>query len=181
MSGSGPGIKFSIEKRAFDGSLTVSGSRDRIHEWSFLTDTWYKIGEVARKLDIAVETIRMYERSGLILVAKTETRQRQYNDEDLHWLECIRKLIKDQGLNIEGIRRMLSLVPCWQLKPCNESDREKCPAYNGSIKPCWMVKTENSGICWTTDCRKCHVYLNAKGCTNLKAMLQKYIQIGVKQ
>ncbi|RMF56226.1 MAG: MerR family transcriptional regulator, partial [Calditrichaeota bacterium] len=67
---------------------------------------WYRIGEVARKLDIAVETIRMYEREGILLIEKTATGQRIFTNEDLNWLRCIRKLIKEERLNIEGIRRL---------------------------------------------------------------------------
>ena len=137
----------------------------------------YKIGEVSRRLDVAVETIRMYEREGLIVIAKTETGQRYYNDDDLHWLGCIRQLIKEQGLNIEGIRRLLSLIPCWQIKPCSQEDREGCPAYEGAIKPCWMIKGELNGECQDLDCRRCHVYINAHECTNLKGLLQKYTRI----
>ncbi|KAA3609253.1 MAG: MerR family transcriptional regulator [Calditrichaeota bacterium] len=137
----------------------------------------YKIGEVSRQLDVAVETIRMYEREGLIVVAKTDTGQRYYNEEDVHWLNCIRSLIKNQGLNIEGIRRLLSLIPCWQIKPCSLSDREHCPAFNGAVKPCWMIKNELGGDCSTFNCRECHVYLNAHECTNLKGLLQKYTKI----
>ena len=75
---------------------------------SAVQDTkWYKIGEVARKLDIAVETIRMYEREGIFISEKTDTGRRVFNDLDMRWLNCIRRLITEQGLNIEGIRRML--------------------------------------------------------------------------
>ncbi|MFQ5602950.1 MAG: MerR family transcriptional regulator [bacterium] len=45
---------------------------------------WLKIGEVARNLNIAVETIRMYERSGLLIPEKTKTGQRLFNEMDVH-------------------------------------------------------------------------------------------------
>ncbi len=142
-----------------------------------MEDKKLKIGEVSRRLDVAVETIRMYEREGLIIVAKTKSGQRFYSEDDLHWLNCIRRLIKEQGLNIEGIRRLLSLIPCWQIKPCSQKDRAECPAFKGSIKPCWMIKSDLKGDCRSSDCRQCHVYLNAHECTNLKGLLQKYTQI----
>lgn len=142
-----------------------------------MDSTKYKIGEVSRRLDVAVETIRMYEREGLIVVAKTDTGQRYYNDEDLKWLNCIRRLIKEQGLNIAGIRRLLSLMPCWQIRPCSVAQRESCPAYNGAVKPCWMMRDKTGCGCKTRKCRECSIYHKAHECTNLKEILQKYIQI----
>jgi MerR family transcriptional regulator/heat shock protein HspR len=130
-----------------------------------------KIGEVARILNIAVETIRMYEREGILIIDKTETGQRVFNEDDLHWLGCIRRLIKEKGLNIEGIRRLLALLPCWQLKPCTLEDYKSCPVSQGSAKPCWMRKSELPEICKTADCRSCQGYQSARNCENLKILL----------
>lgn len=132
-----------------------------------------KIGEVARQLDIAVETIRMYEREGLLLVHKTEAGQRLFSVSDVHWISCIRRLITERGLNLEGIRRMLALLPCWALKPCSETERNNCPAYLNATKPCWMIKARLSGNCQTLDCHACSVYQSARHCDNLKALLHK--------
>lgn len=136
-----------------------------------VTEQWYKIGEVARNLNIAVETIRMYEREGLVIPEKKASGQRLFNEEDVHWISCIRRLIQEQGLNIEGIRRMLALMPCWHLKPCAEADRKKCPVFSGSAKPCWMIKPALPAVCQTADCRRCNVYRNAIRCENLKRLL----------
>ena len=130
----------------------------------------YKIGEVARVLDIAVETIRMYEREGLLIPEKTDSGQRLFNDDDVHWISCIRRLIKEKGLNIEGIRRMLAMMPCWHLKPCASTDFENCPLAFGGVKPCWMMKSELPEICKTAECRECNVYRSAIQCENLKKL-----------
>lgn len=132
-----------------------------------------RIGEAARRLDVAVETIRMYEREGLLLVHKTESGQRLFSASDVHWISCIRRLITERGLNLEGIRRMLALLPCWELKPCSESDRSKCPAYLNAMKPCWMIKAQLTSNCQTFDCRACKVYESAQHCDNLKELLRK--------
>lgn len=131
---------------------------------------WYKIGEVARQLEIAVETIRMYERAGLFIPEKTESGQRTFNDEDIHWLSCIRRLITELGMNIQGIRMMLALMPCWGLKPCSEQNRSICPAFHGAIKPCWMMKDKIPESC-RGNCRECNVYRSAINCENLKSMI----------
>ena len=133
-----------------------------------------KIGEVARELGVAVETIRMYEREGLLLVHKTETGQRLFSASDVHWISCIRKLITERGLNLEGIRRMLAMLPCWELKPCSEAERNVCPAYLNATRPCWMIKAQLTSNCQTLDCRACGVYRSAQHCDNLKELLRKH-------
>ncbi len=132
----------------------------------------YKIGEVARRLNVAVETIRMYEREGLLLIEKTESGQRVFTDADIHWIGCIRKFIKEKGLNIEGIRRLLALIPCWEILPCSyEHDRSRCPAFLHPSKPCWMMKDELPPVCRDKNCRECDVYKTALRCENLKKLL----------
>ncbi|MFQ5583641.1 MAG: MerR family transcriptional regulator [Calditrichia bacterium] len=134
-------------------------------------EIWYRIGEVARQLGIAVETIRMYERSGILLIEKTKTGQRIFNEDDIHWINCIRRLIKEQGLNLEGIRRLLALMPCWDLRPCTKEERDVCPAFDGAIKPCWTMKSEIPESCRADNCRLCNVYQGAIHCENLKKVL----------
>jgi len=132
---------------------------------------WYKIGEVARMQGIAVETIRMYEREGLLLVEKTPAGQRIFDRDDVHWIECIRRLIKEKGLNIEGIRRLLALLPCWNLRPCPEAERSGCPALLGAAQPCWTMKERIPEFCRAENCRTCKVYQNAIHCANLKKLM----------
>jgi MerR family transcriptional regulator/heat shock protein HspR len=136
-------------------------------------DNCYKIGEVARQLAIAVETIRMYEREGILLVEKTETGQRIFNEDDIHWIGCIRRLIKDKGLNIEGIRRLLALLPCWTLRPCSDDEKKNCPCLLGSIRPCWTMKPQIPLSCRAENCHTCNVYQNAIHCENLKKVFYK--------
>jgi MerR family transcriptional regulator/heat shock protein HspR len=132
-----------------------------------------KIGQVAKRLNIAVETIRMYEREGLLVLMKTATGQRVFNEDDLHWISCIRRLIKEKKLNIEGIRRLLALMPCWDMKPCSLKDKKRCPAYTGVTQPCWTLKPNIPEVCRNADCRECSVYQSAFDCTNLKSLLYK--------
>ena len=130
-----------------------------------------KIGAVARSLDIAVETIRMYEREGILLLEKTASGQRVFSAEDIHWLQCIRRLIKDEGLNIAGIRRLLALMPCWKLRPCTLAESEQCPAYRGALRPCWSMKEQIPLSCQSENCRTCNVYQSATRCENLKEVI----------
>lgn len=131
-------------------------------------NNWYKIGEIARQLGIAVETIRMYEREGILLIERTTTGQRVFNEDDIHWISCIRRLIKEKGLNIEGIRRLLALLPCWNLRPCSDEEKKNCPCLLGSTRPCWSIKSQIPKSCRAEDCRSCNVYQSAIQCENLK-------------
>ncbi|MCA9743714.1 MAG: MerR family transcriptional regulator [Deferribacteres bacterium] len=130
-----------------------------------------KIGQVARELNISVETIRMYETAGLILPEKTGSGQRLFDVNDVFWLNCIRRLIKEQGMNLEGIRRLLALMPCWNIKPCTAKDQQICPAVLKAEQPCWAMKEQLPPICKTANCRECAVYQSASKCTNLKTLL----------
>lgn len=131
----------------------------------------YKIGEISRKLNISVETIRMYEREGILLTNKTSQGQRVFNNDDLKWIRCIRRLIKDEGLNLEGIRRLLALMPCWKLRPCQLEELEDCPAFHGDLRPCWTMKPEIPESCRGKNCRCCNVYTSATQCENLKDII----------
>jgi MerR family transcriptional regulator/heat shock protein HspR len=136
-------------------------------------EKWLKIGEVAKRLNIAVETIRMYEREGVLLAERTATGQRLFNESDVHWIVCIRHLIKEQGLNLAGIRRLLALMPCWNLRPCTEKERKKCPAFWGAAQPCWTMKAKIPITCRAKNCRTCNVYQNASQCDNLKTLIYR--------
>ena len=86
-------------------------------------------------------------------------------------VRLIQHLAGDLGLNMERSRRLLALLPCWELMPCSPEDRRACIAMRDPIHPCWMTKkTEcaRKGI----NCRECNVYRNAAYCTPvMKALL----------
>jgi MerR family transcriptional regulator, heat shock protein HspR len=125
----------------------------------------FSIGVAAKKLDIAVPTMRMYEKAGLIIPYRTDTARRFYSISDLRRITYIRALIKEESLNLAGIRRLMALIPCWELKPCSNGHKEKCPAFNDCKNICWMLpdtlcKAENR------NCIDCSVYLQSCETTN---------------
>jgi MerR family transcriptional regulator/heat shock protein HspR len=133
----------------------------------------FTIGVVAQKLGISVPTVRMYEKAGLIIPFRTATERRLYSLADLERLRFFRKLIKEEGLNLESIRRLLAILPCWGLKPCTADMRENCPANNNCKAICWMLP---STACQKDDisCRNCPVYLESyKDIENIKQFLMK--------
>ncbi len=133
---------------------------------------WLAIGEVAAKLGVSVETIRLYERQGLLLVAKSEKGQRIYSDSDVSRLRCIRTAINEDKISIEGIRRMQSLIPCWTHIQCPEEQRESCPAFLRTSGGCWTYKHDNNW-CAEIDCRTCKVYRLSNDCENIKSLIYR--------
>ncbi len=130
----------------------------------------YTIGIAAKRLGISVSTLRMYEREGLLIPYKTDTKRRVYSQQDIEWINKIKKMIKISGLNIEGIRRLLALIPCWEVTSCPEEKRNNCKAYQEEIKPCWM--TMEDGCEKLASCRDCEVYVEAWRCEKLKQMFR---------
>jgi MerR family transcriptional regulator/heat shock protein HspR len=129
----------------------------------------YPIGTAARLLGISVHTMRMYERRGLIVPHKAGNRHRLYSASDIDRLRCIRSAINVEKISIEGIRRILSLVPCWAIVHCGEEDG--CPAYTGHSEPCWALKHKR-GFCEERACRSCEVYRNYGDCKSIKERLR---------
>jgi MerR family transcriptional regulator/heat shock protein HspR len=112
------------------------------------------------RLGLSFSALRMYEGEGLLLPYRTSTGRRIYSLADLEWVDCIRNAIKERGLNIEGIREILSLIPCWDIYQCSAEVRESCEGYLSSLKPCWSL-TKKACSRGAQDCRACDVYLKA--------------------
>jgi MerR family transcriptional regulator/heat shock protein HspR len=69
----------------------------------------YMISAVAEMYEIHPQTLRLYEREGLLLPSRTEGNTRLYTDEDLERLEFILNLARDLGVNIAGIAIILQM------------------------------------------------------------------------
>ncbi len=136
-----------------------------------LTNPKYTISNAANLLNISVHTMRMYEREGLVIPFKKESGQRLYSDQDIERIICIRHSITDEKLNIQGIRKILSIIPCWTIIKCSDNDRVNCEAYSSSSKPCWMYNHQDN-ICKDIDCRECEVYYGFGTCESIKNKLK---------
>src|SRR5579872_4031170 len=69
----------------------------------------YMISSVAEMYGIHPQTLRLYEREGLLKPSRTEGNTRLYTDEDLQRLEFILSLARDLGVNISGIAIILQM------------------------------------------------------------------------
>ncbi len=67
------------------------------------------ISAVSEMYDIHPQTLRLYEREGLLRPSRSEGNTRLYTDEDLERLEFILNLARDLGVNIAGIAIVLQM------------------------------------------------------------------------
>ncbi len=67
------------------------------------------ISSVAEMYEIHPQTLRLYEREGLLKPSRTEGNTRLYTDEDLERLEFILNLSRDLGVNLSGIAIILQM------------------------------------------------------------------------
>jgi MerR family transcriptional regulator/heat shock protein HspR len=70
----------------------------------------YIISVAARLLEMHPQTLRKYERVGLVQPSRTGGHLRLYSNEDLLRLRVIRRLVEELGLNLAGVRLVLDLV-----------------------------------------------------------------------
>jgi MerR family transcriptional regulator, heat shock protein HspR len=69
----------------------------------------YMISSVAEMYEIHPQTLRLYEREGLLRPSRSVGNTRLYTDEDLERLEFILNLARDLGVNIAGIAIVLQM------------------------------------------------------------------------
>ena len=70
---------------------------------------YYMISAVSEKYKIHPQTLRLYEREGLLTPSRTEGNTRLYSDEDLEQLETILALTRDLGVNLAGVEIVLNM------------------------------------------------------------------------
>src|ERR1700686_3322040 len=70
---------------------------------------YYMISAVAQKYNIHPQTLRLYEREGLLKQSRTEGNTRLYSEEDLGQLETILSLTRDLGVNLAGVEIILNM------------------------------------------------------------------------
>ena len=69
----------------------------------------YMISVVAQRYDIHPQTLRMYEREGLLTPSRTDGNTRLYGEEDLERLETILSLTRELGVNLAGVEIILNM------------------------------------------------------------------------
>ncbi len=69
----------------------------------------YMISNVAQTYNVHPQTLRLYERQGLLKPSRSEGNTRLYTDEDLERLEVILNLTRDLGVNLAGVEIILNM------------------------------------------------------------------------
>jgi MerR family transcriptional regulator/heat shock protein HspR len=69
----------------------------------------YMISSVAEQYQIHPQTLRLYEREGLIKPSRSDGNTRLYTDEDLELLEVVLHLTRDLGVNLAGVEIILNM------------------------------------------------------------------------
>ena len=90
----------------------------------------FSIGVVAELLHVTDQTLRVYEKNGIIKPSR-RNKDRYYSANDIVWLKCIRRFLKEDGLNLKGIEKLTQFVPCYDISPCQD-----CGSCTAHIKRC---------------------------------------------
>ncbi|MCB1045304.1 MAG: helix-turn-helix transcriptional regulator [Acidobacteria bacterium] len=70
---------------------------------------YYSISVVAKTFGIHPQTLRLYEREGLLEPTRTDGNTRLYSDEDIKRLEAILNLTRELGVNLAGVDIILKM------------------------------------------------------------------------
>ncbi len=70
---------------------------------------YYMISAVAKMYNIHPQTLRLYEREGLLKPSRSQGNTRLYTDEDLRRLELILTLTREMGVNLAGVEIILNM------------------------------------------------------------------------
>lgn len=128
----------------------------------------YTIGTIAELLSEHPETLRVWERNGLISPDRNGY-QRKYSNNDLKRLKFVKYLMDEKGLNIAGVRQMVSMYSCWYRRYCKGGAAKNSPIPVNESKPCWKVEgtyclapSDKSEFCH--NCEMTRLCQGCKGC-----------------
>jgi len=83
----------------------------------------YLIGTAAELLEMHPQTLRKYERLGLVRPLRTLGSMRVYSGEELDRIRLIKAMVDDAGINLAGVQRLLSIAEvARRLRPLVQQD-----------------------------------------------------------
>ena len=137
----------------------------------------YTLSTVSALSGISVHSIRQYIDKSLIIPFTKKTGRHLFSQVDVLRLKYIFKLLNEDGLNIAGIRSLFAIIPCWAVRNCSSSEREKCEAFVSDKFPCWGA-AEKGPECKNSDCRECDVYRIVEYYPDVKSFLKTLFSPG---
>ena len=75
----------------------------------YLQERRYAISMVARLVDVHPQTLRQYERLGLVVPERTSGNIRQYSDRDIERLMFIQRTVSELGVNLAGVEIIMNM------------------------------------------------------------------------
>lgn len=97
------------------------------------TEPVYTISIAVKLLKVCMDTLRIWERKGLIKPARLG-KNRFYSQCDIERLEYIKELMQKKRINIQGVKNILNTARCWELKQCKPKQRNACLVYKEQIR-----------------------------------------------
>lgn len=89
----------------------------------------YFISTAARLLDMHPQTLRKYERLGLVRPTRTIGSMRLYSSDELERLRVIKHLVEEARINLAGVQRLLSIAESIQrIRPLMNQDSGRTDA-----------------------------------------------------
>lgn len=79
-----------------------------------MSDDLVFISTAAQMLEMHPQTLRKYERLGLVRPARTIGSMRLYSHSEIERIRFIKYLVEDEGVNLAGVQRLLSLAEILQ-------------------------------------------------------------------
>jgi MerR family transcriptional regulator/heat shock protein HspR len=77
---------------------------------SHFNEPLFVISVAARLVKLHPQTLRKYEREGLIAPSRTQGNLRLYSDQDIERLRQVKYLVEDRGLNLAGVQMVLEIT-----------------------------------------------------------------------
>lgn len=135
----------------------------------------YTLSVASSLSGIPEHSIRQYIDRGLIIPFRKKTNRHLFSQVDISRLSYINKSLVEDGLNIAGIKSLLAIIPCWDIRNCPIEERENCQAFQSSAFPCWEA-SEKGALCKNTNCRDCEVYRIIEDYPDVKSFIKKRLQ-----
>src|SRR5215472_7243588 len=109
-----------VETLAILSFTNIDTGRINTYTWigATLDQDLFLISMAARMLGMHPQTLRKYERLGLVQPSRTIGSMRLYSRDELERLKVIKRLVDDAGINLAGVQRLLSIAEVVQrLRP----------------------------------------------------------------
>ncbi len=137
----------------------------------------YTIGTVSRLMDVHPETLRVWEKNELIRPDR-RSYQRKYTANDIKRLNFIKYLMDEKGLNIAGVKHIISMYSCWYKKNCKGGAEKNSNVMINDAKPCWkleetycLIISDKSEMCNNCDVFK--ICIDCKECNKSQMLFNK--------